>query len=101
MNKHPISSFIAEGPILRTLVAILLAIAAVSGSWQAVFALLILGAVWIIKYTVDKMFPESEPEPTAADMFAALQKHREETELRINNLSGKIEIRSTARMLRE
>jgi TRAP-type C4-dicarboxylate transport system substrate-binding protein len=101
MNKYPISTFIAEGPILRTLVALLLAVAAVSGSWQAVAALLILGSIWTIKYTVDKMFPEAEPEPTAAEMFAALQKHREETELRINNLSGKIEIRSTARMLRE
>ena len=88
---------IVEGPVLRSLLVLALVVAAVLGQWTAVACLMVLVFAWSFKVWIDRLHPAREPDPTGAELLAALEEHKEDMAKDLENIRGKLELRAPLR----
>lgn len=81
----------------KVALTLLITSAIVLNSWTAV-AIVLLACV---KEGFDRIYPEKKPDPTGAELLAALELHKEIVERELNSMHAKINLKTNQRMLRE
>lgn len=73
-------------------------------SWIPVALTLLVVVGWLLLELMNRLAPVRKPEPTATDLFAAIQEHRENTARDIEAIRASVNMatqRAPGRMLRE